>query len=352
MDSPRSAADGAASLTAFVTGLPKVDLHLHLVGSASPAVVARLAAQAGDGTVPVEESALREYFRYRDFVHFLDVFKSVLRLIRTPQDLVTLITAMAGDLAAQGVAYAEVTVTPLLHVMGGLSPEEIRDGLNAGARLARQESGVELAWCYEIPVRDEYADAGLRTVRMALETPPDALVSFGLGGAEAGYPRSHFREAFDRVRAAGLKCVPHAGETTEADHVRQAIDHLGAARVGHGIRAVDDPALLDALAARGITLEICLTSNVRTGAAASLADHPLPQLLAAGVDVCLCSDDPPMFDTDLVQEYVSAATALGMSRSRLAELAGRGIRAAFLPDPAKADLLARLDRYAALHAGA
>ncbi len=165
-----------------------------------------------------------------------------------------------------------------------------------------------------------------------------AHVSFGLGGPDGRYPRETYRPAFALAHGLGLHSVPHAGETTSAADVWRAIDALGAERIGHGIRAVDDPRLLDVLADRGIVLQICPTSNVRTGAVTTLAAHPLRRLLDAGVRVTLSSDDPAMFRTSITGEYLTAATTLGLSRDELADIARTGIEAAFLPAEAKREL--------------
>jgi aminodeoxyfutalosine deaminase len=321
-------------LTAFVTGLPKVELHLHLVGSATPAAVVELAARSPESGVPADVDELRRLYEFRDFLHFLDVYKLVTRLVRRAEDFVTLTVSLAADLAAQNVRYAEVTVTPLLHARYGVSAEVIAEGLNEGARRALAESGVELAWCYDIPARDD-TEGGLRTLRLALDSPADALVSLGLGGAEIGYPRSAYRDAFAGATAAGLRSVPHAGEASDSDSVWQSVRDLRADRVGHGIRAVDDPRLMEYLAANDIALEVCPTSNVRTKVVPAMPQHPLRRLMDAGVRVTLNSDDPPMFGTNLVNEYLVAGTVLGLSQPGLAALAHNAVHASFLSSEAK-----------------
>jgi aminodeoxyfutalosine deaminase len=331
-------------LSAFAAGLPKVELHLHLIGSAPPAAVARLAARAGDAIVPHDIEALRKFYEFRDFPHFLSVYKGVSGLVRGHEDFVTLVTSLARDLAAQNVRYAEVTVTPVMHVRSGLAPEVIAEGLDEGRRLALSSSGVQLSWCYDIPARED-AEAGMETVRIATQAPPEALVSIGLGGAEIGYPRSRYREAFDLAISAGLRSVPHAGEADGADSVWQAVRDLRAERIGHGISAAADPALLEHLVAQGIALEVCPVSNIRTRVVESFELHPLRRLLDAGVPVTLSSDDPPMFGTTVTNEYIVAGSLLGLSTTELAEVARNGVRAAFLDEPAKRALLSDIDAY-------
>jgi adenosine deaminase len=215
----------------------------------------------------------------------------------------------------------------------------------AARRGAADDHGVQLAWCFDIPGEAGVPSADV-TLQVALEQRPDGLVSFGLGGPEIGVPRSQFAPHFAEARAAGLHSVPHAGESTGPESIWDAITYLGAERIGHGIAAVRDERLLRHLSESGIVLEVCPTSNVRTRSVPSLAEHPLPALVAAGVTVTINSDDPPMFSTTLNHEYAVAADLLGLDRAGVAELARAGVRASFLDDSGQAKLLAEIDAYA------
>ena len=313
---------------AELLALPKTDLHIHLVGSAAPHTVAALAANHPDAGVPASEEALKRFYAFRDFAHFLDVYTAVTMLVRTPEDVVTLVAGLADDLEAQGVRYAEVTVTPVTHANAGVDAPELGAALTRGARRAKAEHDVDLAWVYDISGGD--GEAGARaTLSAALDHPPANLVGFGLGGPEAGVRRADFKDAFARARAAGLHSVPHAGETVGPDEIWAAIQDLKAERIGHGIAAAQDPELLDHLRDNGITLEICLSSNIATGATPSLEQHPLPKLLDHGVPVALCSDDPPMFGTTLLDEYRKARDVLNLTNEQLEQLARTGIEASF-----------------------
>jgi aminodeoxyfutalosine deaminase len=260
--------------------------------------------------------------------------------------VVTLVDGLAADLAAQNVRYAEVTVTPWTHADAWLPYPALVEGLDEGRRRAASAttgSAVELAWCFDIASHLE-PDAGAQTAEWAVSRPPEGLVSFGLGGAEAGVDRRDFSAPFGKARAAGLRSVPHAGEGAGgAESVWAALDALGADRIGHGIRSVDDPALLDHLAEHGVPLEVCPISNVRTGSVPDLAAHPLPRLLAAGVTACINTDDPPMFDTSLAHEYRSIAATFGLGVDDLAQLVANGVSASFLPAAAKRALLAEIE---------
>ncbi len=333
-------------LTAFIAGLPKAELHVHHVGSASPRIVAELAARhEGDSPVPADPAALADFFAFRDFAHFVEVYLSVVDLVRDDEDVRMLTYEVARELARGQVRYAELTVTPYSHVKRGIPAPAFCAAIEDARVAAARDLGVDLRWCFDIP-----GEAGLpaaeETLRIALEERPDGLISFGLGGPEIGVPRPQFKPYFDKARAAGLHSVPHAGETTGPETIWDALRELGAERIGHGISAVQDPELVAYLAAHGIPLEISPTSNLRTRAVPSIEEHPLPALVAAGVTVTINSDDPPMFGTTIEQEYAVAARLLGLDTAGVAELARAGVRASFLPAAGKSALLAEIDAYA------
>ncbi|GAA2344094.1 adenosine deaminase [Dactylosporangium salmoneum] len=332
-------------LTAFIAGLPKVELHVHHVGSATPETVARLAERhAGKTPVPADPQLLAEYFTFTDFAHFIEVYLSVVDLIRDAEDVATLTYDIGTGLAAQSVRYAELTLTPYSSIHRGIPAEAFCDAVeDARARVAR-DHGTELRWCFDIPGEAGIPSADI-TLEAALKQRPEGLVSFGLGGPERGVPREWFAPHFAAARAAGLRSAPHAGESTGPETIWDALHHLGAERVGHGIAAAQDPALLAHLRERDIALEVCPTSNVCTRSVPSLAEHPLPALVAAGVPVTINSDDPPMFSTTLNQEYAVAAQLLGLDEAGVADLARQGVRYSFLEEPRKAALLAEIDAY-------
>ncbi|GGV32610.1 adenosine deaminase [Streptomyces griseoflavus] len=335
-------------LHAFIAGLPKAELHVHHVGSASPRIVSELAARHPDSKVPTDPEALADYFTFTDFAHFIEVYLSVVDLVRTPEDVRLLTFEVARELARQRVRYAELTITPFSSTRRGIDERGFMDAIEDARKAAEAEFGTVLRWCFDIP-----GEAGLEsaeeTVRMATDDRlrPEGLVSFGLGGPEIGVPRPQFKPHFDRARAAGLRSVPHAGETTGPQTVWDAIDELGAERIGHGTSTARDPRLLEYLAERRIPLEVCPTSNIATRAVATLDEHPIKEFVRSGVLVTINSDDPPMFGTDLNNEFAVAARLLDLDERGLAELAKNGVEASFLDAPGKKRLAAEIDTYTA-----
>jgi adenosine deaminase len=333
-------------LADFIAGLPKAELHVHHVGSASPRIVAELAARhAGSTPVPADPDLLAEYFVFSDFAHFITVYLSVVDLIRDAEDVWTLTYEVARELAGQQVRYAELTLTPYSSIVRGIPAEAYCEAVEDARRRAAADHDIELRWCFDIPGEAGVPAADL-TVEVATKVRPDGLVSFGLGGPEIGVPREQFAPHFAAAVAEGLHSVPHAGESTGPETIWDALTYLQAERIGHGIAAASDPRLMAHLRERGIPLEVCPTSNVRTRSVPSLAQHPLPELVAAGVPVSINSDDPPMFATTLNHEYQVAAGLLGLDAKGVAELARAAVRHSFLDDTGKRALLDEIDAYA------
>ena len=330
------------SLPEFIARLPKAELHVHHVGSASPRIVSEL-AERHPGTVPSDPDQLREFFAFRDFAHFIEVYLAVVDLIRTPEDLRLLTYEVAREMAqGQQVRYAELTCTPHTSVLAGIPIEAYTEAIEDARVAAERDFGLVLRWIYDIPgeLGVPGADA---TLGYVLDHAPDALIALGLGGPEIGVPRPQFKPHFDAARAAGLLSIPHAGETTGPETVWDALRDLGAVRIGHGTSAAQDPELLAHLAEHRIPLEVCPSSNVATRAVASLEEHPLRAFVDAGVVVTINSDDPPMFGTTLNREHEIAAELLDLDAAGVADLARTAVEVSYAPDEVKARVLAEID---------
>ncbi|MGW2560093.1 adenosine deaminase [Streptomyces sp. NPDC001514] len=328
----------------FIAGLPKAELHVHHVGSASPRIVSELAARHPDSQVPTDPEALADYFTFTDFAHFIEVYLSVVDLVRTPEDVRLLTFEVARDMARQNIRYAELTITPFSSTRRGIPERGFMEAIEDARKAAESELGVILRWCFDIP-GEAGLDAAEETARLAVDLRPEGLVSFGLGGPEIGVPRPQFKPYFDRAIAAGLRSVPHAGETTGPGTVWDALNDLRAERIGHGTSAPQDPKLLAHLAEHRIPLEVCPTSNIATRAVANLDEHPVKEMVAAGVLVTINSDDPPMFGTDLNNEYAVAARLLELDERGVAALAKNAVEASFLDAAGKARIATEIDTY-------
>ncbi|WP_327580830.1 adenosine deaminase [Nonomuraea sp. NBC_00507] len=333
-----------ASTDAFIHALPKVELHVHLVGSASVATVLELSRRHPGSGVPSTEEELRRFYTFRDFPHFARVYRAVNQLVREPEDVATLVLGLARDLASQGARYAELQVTPYAHHIVGMPMREITEALDLAAARSLAEHGVEMAYIFDIP--GEFGEEAAKiTLDHALQEPPTALVGFGIGGIEQERLkyRDAFRSAFSAARAAGLHSVPHGGEMTGPETIWEVIEGYGAERIGHGINCLADTRLVAYLRDTQLPLDVCPTSNVCTGQIAAIEDHPLPRMLEEGLYVTLNSDDPPMFATTLAEEYRVAAKVFGLGTAELAQLAKNGVQASYLAGERKDALLKEID---------
>ena len=335
---------------AYIAGLPKAELHVHLQGAASVETVLGLSRRYPEVGLPQDEQAMREYYRFTDFANFIEVYVAVARLVRTADDLHALVLGLGRDLAATNVRYAEVTVTADSHLSVGIPPDALSDALTRGRAEVMERHGVELGWVFDID--GEFGiESGQRLLAWCTSFLPEGSVGFGIGGPEAGVPRAEFADLFRRALDLGLHSVPHAGETVGPEEIWSSIDLLGAERIGHGIAAVHDAHLMATLVDRGIALEVCPTSNVCTRAVPRLEEHPFPALRDAGVRVTLNTDDPGMFSTDLNREYLIAHEVFGVDLPALTDLARESVRASFAPEATSARLLAEIDAYEGVIAG-
>jgi len=325
----------------ILDSLPKAELHLHLEGSIRPETAVELAARHGEQITAQEVQAR---YQYSNFAGFIEAFKWVTSYLRDPDDYALVTRSLLDELVRQNVVYAEITISAgvMLRRMQNLEANFTAIREAAESVLYRK---IRTAWIFDV-TRQFGPEAAVEVARWAAKLHRSGIVGFGMGGDELAFPTVNFRPAFDLARSEGLRIVCHAGEVGGPDSVREAVDLLGAERIGHGIAVIHDIALAKSLALRRIVLENCPSSNLATGALAkqkgksdvSLADHPLKQLLEGGSHVTLSTDDPGMFHTDLLTEYHRAAS-LGLSKEQLLEIAEESFNAAFLPPIEKRRLL-------------
>jgi adenosine deaminase len=319
--------------------IPKAELHVHLEGTAPPALIRRL-AQRNAMVVPDGVFASEDTFEWSDFLHFLRTYDRAASVIRTPQDYRDVTFEYLSQCAADGAIYVEMIASPDHAAAVGLSDADHYAGIAQGIDDARAAHGIE-ARIIVVAIRDFGADRAEEIARRHADDRHPYVVGFNLAGDEAGYPPAQFAGAYAIAAGSGLGCTVHAGEHAGAESVRAALE-LPVTRVSHGVRAIEDPALVATLAERGIVLEVCPTSNVATGVFASYEDHPLGALRAAGVRVTLGSDDPPYFGCSIASEYALAHERMGLEEGELLDITRIAVQASFADDALKNALLDQL----------
>ena len=337
-------------LVNFIQTMPKAEIHIHFEGSIQPATVLKLAERHKEmDSLPGDSvQALEKWFTFTDFPHFIKIYVTISNLIRSAEDFELIAYECGADMAAQNIRYREVTVTPYTHthyLNNGVTIDDILSGLTKGRERAKKDFGVEMRWVFDIPrnfatLNGDYdPQAANVTLSHALAGKPYGVIGFGLGGNEVGNPPELFTHAFTEAKEAGFLSVPHAGETMGADSVWGSIRELQADRIGHGVRAIEDPSLLALLKERQIPLEVNPTSNECLHIYRSFAEHPFPHLDRMGLMVTLNSDDPPLFNTSLQREYERVATEFGYDAPNLARIARNAFVAAGVEEDVKDNLL-------------
>jgi len=320
-----------------IASLPKAELHLHLEGSIQPKTVCALTRHHG---VVFTEAEVRHKYAYKDFNEFLEVFKWVTSFLREPRDYALITHDLAEHLLSQNVVYAEITLSVGIMILRKQIPDANFQAMLEAAQ-SFEKRGLRLNFIFDA-VRQFGVDAAMQVILAAERANSKSIVAFGIGGDELAVPTKDFHAVYDKAAEIGLHRLMHAGEIGPPEKVREAIELLGVERIGHGISAAQDPALMDLLADRRIPLEICPQSNIRTGALAGqlgrkearIEDHPLPKLVRHGIPVVLSTDDPAMFHTTLLDEYENARR-MGLSQDELRHIAQASFDHAFLPDAEK-----------------
>jgi adenosine deaminase len=311
--------------SAQVAALPKAELHLHIEGTLEPELALELAARNGVALPYQDATALRKAYSFSDLSSFLTLYYECMAVLRTAEDFVDLASAYLARARADGVTRVEMFFDPQMHASRGVPLAEVIGGLRAAADRSAASGGPQasLIACF---LRDRGPDDAMMTLE-ALAGHVGQLLGVGLDSAEVGYPPGDFAGVFEVARGLGLHTVAHAGEEGPPEYVWQAIDLLGVERVDHGIRSVEDPALLRRLAADGTPLTVCPLSNVRLRCVPAIEQHPLPALLDAGVKATVNSDDPAYFGGYVAENYLALASGLGLGLSDLAALAANSVNA-------------------------
>ncbi len=324
-------------LIEFAEHIPKVELHVHLEGAILPRTLLELAQRNHINHLAGNEERLNELYHFQNFGQFIESYLTVISCLRTQDDYRLIAYDYGRECARQNIRYAEVTFTILTNAaLTGLPWQEILQGLNAGRLQAHREFGTWWQWVFDI-VRN-LPDTQTEVLDIALAGRELGVVALGLGGSEDGFPPELFADTFQRAQKEGFHRVPHAGELAGPASVWSAIDLLHAERIGHGVRSIEDPRLVEHLRVNSIPLEICPTSNIRLQVFPDYAHHPLRKLWEAGLLITINSDDPPMFGTDLNHEYRVLVNEFGFSQAELEQISLNGIRASFLCESEKQKL--------------
>lgn len=330
-----------ADLDDVIQRLPKVETHVHLEGSIRPGTLRRIARRHGLDLGSLDEAQIIDLFRFRDFRHFTDLYEQCCTALRDPADLQLLTEELAETAYGQNIRHLEVTFSPGTHWRGpGIPFDEQLDAVRRGAEEAWRRTGVSMRFVVD-HVRGESVEECHQVAEWAVAGVPGGVVGLGLGGYEPGRPASLFAEPIRWAAALGVPLVPHAGEAVGPEGVWDCLV-FHPPRIAHGIRAIEDPALMRVLRDRGVVLDVCLTSNLRTGVVATPRAHPLRRLWEAGVRLTLNTDDPSMFHTDLVTEYRLAARWHDFTVAEFAGMTLIAVEAALLPDAARVALRRRV----------
>jgi adenosine deaminase len=323
----------------FITQMPKVELHVHLEGSVRPETLLKLAARHGVALPANDVPGLRKWYAFRDFDHFIEIYMTISSCLRTPEDIELIAREFLIGQAEQNIRYSEVTFTPFNQYMNNeLGFHEQIDAVNRARVWAERELGVRMGIIMDIP-RIISPEDGLTVADWTIERFGDGIIALGLGGPEIGNPPEKYRAAFERVRAVGIPCILHAGETVGPPSIWSAIRVADTVRIGHGVRAIEDPQLVAYLRETQLPLEICPTSNICLKVYPSLAEHSLPELMSQGLYVTINSDDPPMFNTTLTAEYLAAHRAFGWQADAIQQLVINAVKVTLLPETEKEVLL-------------
>ena len=326
----------------FIRKMPKVELHVHMEGSIRPETLLKL-AKRNEVTLPANNlEKLHDWYKFVDFPHFIQIYKAIGSCLRSAEDIELIAREFLQGQADQHILHTEATYTPYSqYKYSGISFEDQLAAINRARKWASETLGVSMTLTLDIS-RETSEEEGMVVADWAISGLGNGVTSLGLGGPEVGNPPEKFTRVFEKARQAGLHSVPHAGEVAGPESIWGALRSLKAERIGHGVRCLEDPGLVEELRKRQIPLEVSPTSNVCLKLVDSFETHPLPRLLDEGLYVTLNSDDPPMFNTTLTDEYLKSAKAFGFSVDQLKSLVMNALEASFLEKDKKETLKSRV----------
>ena len=322
--------------------MPKVELHVHLEGAIEPATLLKLARRHRVDLPTDDETGLREWFQFRDFAHFIEIYLTCSRCLRDPEDFQEIAYDFMAHQAEQNVLYSEVHFTIGTHLANGVNGGEVAQALEEAMAEGERRYGTRMRLIVDI-VRDVGVERADRTLEWALDGRAKGVIALGLSGFESK-PNDPFREHFDVAHAEGLHIAVHAGETQGPESIRSALEICRPERIGHGVRSIEDPDLVEELRERKIPLEVNVSSNICLGVFPDAASHSFDRLRQAGVILTVNSDDPPFFNTTVTNEYLLLHETFGYGRKDLAQLSLAGLRHSFLSDSERQTLKAEFDK--------
>ena len=318
-------------LNAFIEQMPKVELHVHLEGATTPETLLRLARKNKISLPADTVEGLQEWYQFRNFRHFVEIYFKSSECIQSPEDIEFITREFLKEQARQNIRYSEVTYTAYTHwKQKGIPFDEQLDAINRGRAWARTHLGVDMQLIIDMLREEPNRDQNMLVAEWAVSGMGNGVVALGLAGEESAGPTERYIEMVRYAHDNGLSAIIHAGEIVGADNIWDAIEMLGTARIGHGVSAIHDAELLAYLAQTQIPLEVCPTSNVALGVAPSFREHPLPRLMQHGLNVTVNSDDPPMFNTTLTQEYHQCVEHFGFDLATIEQLVMNAVRVTLL----------------------
>lgn len=323
------------SLASYIRAMPKVELHVHMEGSIRPETLLML-AERNQVELPAKElDGLRRWYQFRDFAHFIVIYKNIGRCLKTADDIELIARQFLKGQAEQNIRHSEVTYTAYSqYQVNRISFEDQLAAINRARDWAAAELGVTMTLTVDIS-REIPAEEGMITADWAISAMGRGVTALGLGGPEIGNPPEKFKAAFERAYEAGLPAIPHAGETVGPESIWGALEALHAVRIGHGVRCLEDPKLVTELRQRQVPLEVCPTSNICLKVFPTIEAHPLPRMIAEGLLVTVNSDDPPMFSTTLTDEYLLLDRVFGLDVGEIEQLALNAVRASLITEGKK-----------------